>query len=583
MTPDPPNHEPTPGTIPELFTAAVARRGEASALGTITGGRLQWLSWRELADQVAAWQTVFAGEFGMRRGDRVAQLSANCGEWIVADLAIQGLGAVHVPLHAALAPEQAAAQIRHSGASVVVVREAAMAERLRPLVDGVQFATHGEMVGRASAAVRGPAIPSPALCGDDLATILYTSGTTGEPLGVMLSQRNLVTNAHGIAAAVKTSGDETRLGILPLSHIYARTCDFYSWLVHGAKLVIAESRETVFRDLLEVRPTAINAVPYFYQKVVDRLRVAGVESSSPQRARTGGGADADPSHPLDGAALRGILGGAVKRCFCGGAGLPPETDRFFAERGLPILCGYGLTEAAPVISATSPGGYRTGTVGPPLPGVEVRLADDGEIECRGPNVMQGYWQNAEATARVLQDGWLRTGDLGEWDAAGHLRIAGRKKELIVLATGKNVAPAQLEQRLNGSPWIEQACVVGDGRKCLAALIVPQGDALRREIKRRRLLVWSRRRALSHPKILALYREEINRCLSDLAEFEQIAAFTLVGRAFSLDLGEVTPKLSLRRAVINERFAIEIDAMYRRSLTKHFRPPPPGGEGLGEGG
>jgi long-chain acyl-CoA synthetase len=534
-----------PTTIPQLFAATVERRGDAPALGSIAAGELTWRTWQDLAAEVSAWSSFLADEAGVGHGDRVAQVSPNCAEWVLADLAIQSLGAVHVPLHAALSPEQAAAQIAHSEARVAIARDAATADRLRPyLGTDVKLLAHADlptfspraMAGGSSLSAASRRAPAP----DDLATILYTSGTTGEPLGVMLTQRNLVTNAVGITKAVGSTGNEIRLGILPLSHIYARTCDLSSWLVHGGRLVIAESRETIFRDCQLVKPTAINAVPYFYQKVVDRVR-ASTEYN----------------------ALRNELGGAVRRCFCGGAALPPETDQFFAERELPILCGYGLTEASPVITATSPGDYRSGTVGRPLPDVEIRLADDGEILTRGPHVMRGYWRNDAATAGVLRDEWLATGDLGAIDAAGHLRIAGRKKELIVLATGKNVAPAAIEGRLNGSPWIEQACVVGDGRKCLAALIVPNGDRLRGEIKSRGLWVWSRSRALTHPQVLKLYREEITRCLADLAQFEQVAAFTLIGRTFSLEHGEVTPKLSLRRKVIEQRFAVEIDSMFAR--------------------
>jgi long-chain acyl-CoA synthetase len=537
-------------TIPGLFTAAVAARPNEPALAAVAHGQLQWHAWGKLAAGVAAWKASLAA-LGVASGERVAQLSANCPGWIVADLAIQELGAVHVPLHASLAPEQAAEQVVHSEARLVLAANAQMADRLRPhLPAHVPVVLHEQLLV-ADAAANSPRTtvgPAP----DDLATILYTSGTTGAPLGVMLSQRNLVANALAITQTAAPPGDELRLCLLPLSHIYARTCDLYIWLVNRSRLVLAESRETVFRDCGLVGPTAINAVPYFYQKVVDRLRAGGGE--------------------IDGAALRSALGGAIQRCYCGGASLPPEVDRFFAERDLPILCGYGLTEAAPVITATSPGGYRAGTVGQPLPDVEVRLTDDGEITVRGPNVMQGYWRNEVATSRVLRDGWLATGDLGEWDAArpgespaetGHLRIVGRKKEMLVLATGKKVAPTRVEERLAGSPWIEQACVVGDGRKCLAALIVPNGEALRQEVKRRRLLVWSRRRALTHPQVLALYRGEIDRCLSGLAEFEQVGAFTLMGRSFALDRGEVTPKQSLCRSVIQRTFADEIEAMYRR--------------------
>jgi long-chain acyl-CoA synthetase len=564
-----------PPTIPELFDAAVAARQDEPALGVILGGQLTWRTWGELAALVAIWEGALAA-LGVKPGDRVAQISTNCLEWILADFAIHRLGAVHVPLHAALAAPQAAELIAHCGAAVVLVRDAALADRIAPLVPpGTQLVLHSTLQasgGQASGGRKPPGsshveteadhLPKkdesaeaggsrPPLasedCADALATILYTSGTTGPPLGVMLSQRNLVSNAVAMTVAAVPSSDEIRLCLLPLSHIYARTCDLYTWLVHQGRMVLAESRETIFRDCQLAAPNAINAVPYFYQKVVDRLRNAG-------------GAQ-------DAAALRNALGGALRRCYCGGASLPPEVDRFFAERGLPIHCGYGLTESAPVIAATIPGAYRSGTVGPPLEGVEVRLADDGEVLARGPNIMLGYWQNEAATARAIQDGWLHTGDLGEWDAAGHLRIVGRKKEMIVLATGKKVAPTRVEQLLAGSPWIEQACVVGDARKCLAALIVPNGDALRGEIKRRRLWIWSRRRALTHPQVVALYREEINRCLSTLADFEQVGPFTLLGRAFALEHGEVTPKLSLCRTVIQQRFADEIDLMYRQTKMK----------------
>jgi long-chain acyl-CoA synthetase len=525
-----------PPTIPQLFDVAVAARRDEPALAPIADGQLTWRTWGELAALVAAWEGAL-GELGVEAGDRVAQISPNCLEWVLADLAIQRLRAVHVPLHAALAAPQAAELVAHCGAAVTLVRDAALADRIAPLMPaGTKVVLHADLPQTGVGPVSRAAPQA-----SELATILYTSGTTGPPLGVMLSQRNLVSNAIAMTVAAVPSSDEIRLCLLPLSHIYARTCDLYTWLVHRGRMVLAESRETLFRDCQLAAPNAINAVPYFYQKVVDRLRNAG-------------GA-------LDAEALQRALGGALRRCYSGGASLPPEVDRFFAERGLPILCGYGLTESAPVISATIPGEYQSGTVGPPLPGVEVRLADDGEVLARGPNIMLGYWQNDAATARAIQDGWLHTGDLGQWGDAGHLRIVGRKKEMIVLATGKKVAPTRVEQLLAGSPWIEQACVVGDGRKCLAALVVPNGDALGREIKRRRLWVWSRRRALTHPQIVALYREEINRCLSELADFEQVGPFMLLGRAFALERGEVTPKLSLCRSVIQQRFAREIDAMY----------------------
>ena len=534
-------------TIPALLAATVAARPVEPALGVIEGGELRWLSWRQLADKVHAWAAELTTR-GVQAGDRVAQLSPNCEGWIIADLALQTIGAVHVPLHTSLAASQIQEQITHSGAKLLIVAagfgETGLRRQVSPkLASPVSEKPTYEMrhsdfpTAPSQTPLTHPASP------DDLATILYTSGTTGPPRGVMLTQRNVAANAVAMADELATGNVETRLLLLPLSHIYARTCDLYCWIYRGSRLVIAESRETALRDCKLAQPTVINAVPYFYQKVADGLR-----SSSPH---------------VDAATLKAALGGAVKMLFCGGAALPAEVERFFEDRELPVMCGYGLTEASPVITATTPATYSPGSVGRPLPNVEVRLAADGEVQVRGPSVMQGYWQNDAATARAIEDGWLHTGDLGQWDAKGNLRIVGRKKEMLVLATGKKVAPTHIEQLLLGSPWIEQCCVLGDGRKCLAALIVPNPDALRAEIRRQRLWVWSRRRALSHPKVLAHYRKEIDRCLADAAEFEQVGAFTLLGRGFSIERGELTPKLSLCRKVIEQSFGSEIEAMYRR--------------------
>jgi long-chain acyl-CoA synthetase len=540
-------------TIPALFQAAVAAGGDRPALGAVEGGRVVWRSWNELAADVDGLRRQLV-ERDVRPGDRVVQVSANCADWVTADLAIQAAGAVHVPVHPSLANAQIREQIAHSGARVVLVRDRALAERLRgqPVGEG---RAEGGLVVEVAAELReerqsgGSADPSAdlrvtgaAAAGpDDLATILYTSGTTGAPRGVMLTQRNLAVNAMATTDEIRPDDDDLRLGILPLSHIYARTCDLYSWIYHGGRFVLAESRETVFRDLGLVRPTVINAVPYFYQKAVDELRKRG-------------GAE-------DETALRELFGGRIKLCLCGGAALAPEVDQFFAERGLPILCGYGLTEASPVISVTTADTYVAGTVGRPLANLEIRLADDGEVQVRGESIMRGYWRDEASTAAILEDGWLKTGDLGAFDADGSLRIVGRKKEILVLATGKNVAPTQVETLLAGSPLVEQACVLGDGRKFLAALVVPNGDALRKEIRQRRLWVWSKRRAVTHPKVRALYRTEIDRCLTQIGHCEQIGQFVILPRAFSQDLGELTAKLSLRREVIAKNFAREIEAMY----------------------
>jgi long-chain acyl-CoA synthetase len=479
-------------------------------------------------------------------------------------------------LHTALSSEQIVEQVVDSGAKLLLVSSRApqaLADKLDPTV---RIVSHDSPIAASLPARRGPAsrrlaaiealetmaeqensaIPIPqsairnpqfAIPPGALATIIYTSGTTGRPRGVMLSHRNLLSNAIATIEAVGGGHDETRLCFLPLSHIYARTCDLYSWLRRGTRLVLAESRETIVRDCQLVRPTVINGVPYFYQKIAQQLHAAG---DTGQRG-----------------AIQNLLGGNLKRCFCGGAAVAPDVESLFAAQGLPLLSGYGLTEVAPVVSAASLENYRPGTVGRPLANLEVRLAPDGEILVRGPSVMLGYWQDAAATAATIVDGWLHTGDLGELDAAGNLRVVGRKKELIVLSTGKNVSPLLVEQLLSSSPLVEQVCVVGEGRPCLAALVVPNPDALRGEIRRRRLWVWSKRRAAGHPAIRALYRAEIERVLSTAGRDQQVGPFAILPRGFSIERGELTPKLSLRRSQIAANFALLIERIYAPSTAR----------------
>jgi len=353
---------------------------------------------------------------------------------------------------------------------------------------------------------------------DDLATILYTSGTTARPRGVMLSQGNLAANAAALVEAHAGHSDPTRLCILPLTHIYARTCDLYTWVCRGSQLVLAERRDTLPRDCQLVRPTSLNAVPYVYQRIADRVRAAGLDDEA--------------------AVLRGVFGGQMHRLMCGGAALAPDAEAWYANRGLPVLCGYGLSEASPVVSSSTLAAHRLYSVGRPLPGVEVRIAEDGEVLVRSTGVMLGYWQDPAATAEAIRGGWLHTGDLGELDDDGYLAISGRKKELIVLSTGKNVSPTRVENLLTASPHIEQAAVFGDGRAGLVALIVPAAGGFAREV----------------------YAEEITACLVSCAAEERIRRFAILDRPFSSELGELTPKLSLCRDVIAHNFADQLAAL-----------------------
>jgi long-chain acyl-CoA synthetase len=517
-------------TIPAFFAQTVANRGDQQALGFIRGGELHWRTWREVFDESSQLAARIAIA-GIKPGDRVIQVSENRYEWIITDLALHLAGAVHVPVHVSLSGEQIAAQIVDSGARLVLVSRDELLTKFAALIDPsipVWCYEHEQNAPPTNTTSPQSPVPSPQ-SPDSLATILYTSGTTGRPRGVMLSQRNLACNAAATAEAFGPDVNQVRLNILPLSHIYARTCDLYIWVYVGCQLVLAESRETLARDCQLVQPTMLNAVPYVYQKIADRIRAAGDDAA--QEAKN----------------LQAFFGGRIETLCCGGAPLAPDVEQWFADRGQPILLGYGLTESSPVISMSIPTARRFRSCGRPIPDIEVRIADDGEVITRGSHVMLGYWQNDAATAEAIRDGWLHTGDLGQLDSNNFLSINGRKKELIVLSTGKKVHPTHVESLLTASPLIEQAAVFGEGRPYLIALIVPAGCGLATHDNS----------GGTHQQIAA----EIPRCLQPAAHEEQISKFIILDRPFSVDRGELTAKLSLCRTVIARNFSQQIADLY----------------------
>jgi long-chain acyl-CoA synthetase len=556
-------------TIPEMFTATVERFAERQALGILRDGQLRWHTWGELAADVQGLAGTLA-EWGILPGDRVAQWVPNSCDWIVADLAILSLGAVHVPLHTSLSAEQAAAQIRQSGARLLFQAEelpnlAALLPPGFPVTprsamkgSGRHCDSPAESFGSprrlACGEVQGSGkkqcsstspIPQsarslPAVVGNpqSLATILFTSGTTGQPRGVMLSHANLVSNTHAMIAGVGSTDDEVRLGVLPLSHVFARNSDLYCWIMQGSRLALVEGRDTFLRDCQLVQPTLITGVPYLYEKVAEQAQAA--------------------AHGDRPGTVQRLLGGRIRSCLCGGAAASPKLEEFFLRQGLPLMPGYGLTETSPVLSATHHGNYVPGTVGQPVPGIEVRLTADREIVVRGPCVMQGYWQDESATQAAIVDGWFHTGDLGHFTPDGNLRIVGRLKELIVLSTGKKVSPLAVERRLTGSPLIEQACVVGEGQRKLGALLVSRLEELQLRLCTSGL---DERLPMSDACVRALYRAELDRLTGDLSQDEQVGHFALLARPFLQEQGEITSKCSLCREVIAEHFASEIAAMY----------------------
>ncbi|MCA9198020.1 MAG: long-chain fatty acid--CoA ligase [Planctomycetales bacterium] len=546
-----------PQTIAAMAWQRLAQPSEQPALFRKHADEFQATTWQQLAVDVL--QTVDRlHRLGIKVGDRVAQLSENRYEWIVADLAIHFLRAIHVPIHAPLAPPQVLFQIQHSQAKAVLISNQTQFDKLTPLGDKLPDNLHvilfepvehadtlnavqlNELAGSAESGRNIAQRNVDTAATEDIASILYTSGTTGEPKGVILTHRNLVSNAISTVEAFGMNQHVRRLCFLPLSHIFARTCDLYTWLAAGCELALATSRDTVLADCQLFQPTEINGVPYFYDRVWRILK----EHS----------ADQTPG------ALKQILGSKIHHCCSGGAALPDHVFDYYQQQGVPIYQGYGLSETSPVISLSTPNAFRRSASGTAIKDVQVRLAEDGEILTKGPHVMPGYWHNDQATAEVIQDGWFSTGDYGHIDDDGFIFITGRKKELIVTAAGKNVAPVLLESLLTEDSLIDQAMVIGDGRSFLTALVVPNSQLVSLHHDQHH----TGNRPSECEACRAYMQDIVNGRLECVSYHEQVRKITLLSEPFSIEKAELTPKLSLRREVIQQHFADAIEAMYRKS-------------------
>jgi long-chain acyl-CoA synthetase len=538
---------------------------------------------------------------GIRRGDRVALISENRYEWVVADLAILGSGAVTVPIYATLTPEQCRAILADSQARAIFVSNATQLAKVRAvqrdlpklefiipiepaLAEGPLEKSWDLVTGRgALARAADPLLfreGADFIGPEDLATIIYTSGTTGEPKGTMLSHSNISENAEACLKVIRLGPSDVSLCFLPLSHVFERMAGVYTMLAAGATIAFARSIETVAEDAAAVRPTVMTGVPRFYEKV--RMRVLENARSQPllrrgvfywalgeglrkARARLAGRRPFAPLAPLAdllvGAKVRARMGGRLRMGFSGGAALHPMVLEFFLAMGIPIIEGYGLTETSPVITLTPLGRERAGSVGPPIPGAEVKIGPEGEILTRSPYVMQGYWHNEEATEEALRGGWFHTGDVGFLDSDGYLHVTDRLKDLLVTSGGKNVAPQPIEARLKASKWITEAVLIGDHRPCIVALLVPKFERLESLARRNGWPFASRRELLAHPEILAIFQRRMDLLNETLAPFERIKRFALLDREMTQEGGELTPTLKVRRRVIRERHAGLIESLY----------------------
>jgi long-chain acyl-CoA synthetase len=416
----------------------------------------------------------------------------------------------------------------------------------------------------------------------DLLTIIYTSGTTGKPKGVMLTHENIISNILAAEPIMPYHSGDTCLSHLPLSHIFERTAGYYTMLYKGVTIAYAEDIKTVADNLLEVKPTVLISVPRLFEKIYTKI-IMGAQSGGFMKRQIFKAARSiakkavpylNSDKPMPGGLRRKYAmadklvyskikektGGRIKICLTGGAPLAKEIGEFFTGFGIPLYEGYGLTETSPVVAVNVPGRNRPGTVGQPLRGVEVKIENDGEICIRGSNVMLGYYKNSEATEAAIINGWFHTGDIGILDEDRFLRITDRKKDLLVTSGGKNIAPQPLENALKLSPLIEHAVIIGDDRNFVSALIFPPWETVEEWAPAKN---WTTdpEALVKNPEFIKAIEEEVNLYMKDFAHYEKVKKFRVLGTSLTVEGGELTPSMKIKRKVINERFAMEIDAIY----------------------
>eukprot|EP00752_Nemacystus_decipiens_P013170 g11659.t1 len=591
-------------TLPDLFFRQAKQFGDRPYLFAKREGDWRAWSWTEAADRAAAFAAALEA-VGVKPGDRVALVAENRPEWLIADLGVMIARGVTVPAYTTNTVENHVHILSDSGASVAIVSTAQLAKRLLPACEAVGLKTviameplpdapaeiavhsfdalldeHGGAQARA-AAERKALEPER----DEMACIIYTSGTGGAPMGVMLSHANMLCNVMGADHFLRTlpgleEGEEVFLSFLPLSHSYEHTVGQFVPMAIGAQVYYAEGLDKLIQNIAEVRPTIMTAVPRLYESIRGRIlhgaaQAGGLKEKLLHKAVEIGGKRYDAPETLTLAdrmldpvldkmvrrKVRERFGGRLKAFVSGGAPLNYDVGKFFIALGMEVLQGYGQTEAAPVVSVNLPHKNKLLTVGPPLEGVEVRIAEDGEILVRGELVMLGYWNQPEKTAETVKDGWLHTGDVGEQDADGFLKITDRKKDIIVNSGGDNVSPQRVEGVLCLEPEVLQAMVHGDKRPHLVALVAPDPDWLTQ---------WAREQGKSAHTLEALHDDPdlhkaiaaaIDRANKQLSVIEKVRRVQIAGAPFSVENGMLTPSMKIRRHVIRREYGPALEALY----------------------
>jgi long-chain acyl-CoA synthetase len=601
-------------TVPDMFQTLVNERPNLKTFYTKEENGWQGVELLDLQKSVEDFANGLKN-LGINDYDKVAIIGANSRKWAISDYAIAHIRAVSVPVYPTLIPAQSQYVVEHSESKIAIVQDAIQLDKVYSLINDASSELSTIIImddnynGSKEHVVKFSEVfnmknevhdireISKTVKPEDLLTLIYTSGTTGNPKGVMLSHANICNNLLSIDAIIKAAmelnpelkpadGIERFVSFLPISHSFERVGGHYSIFSQGTSIYYAEMNftpEILFENIREVRPTFLTAVPRIFEKIHAKIMdtvsdMTGVKKSLAEWSIAVGmqtvpyrqaskklpfmlGLKYNIADKLVLNKFRAALGGKVRACSSGGSALSKEVGSFFCGIGISIIEGYGLTETSPVMTIGHPDFFKFGTVGKAIPGVEVKIASDGEIICRGHNVMQGYYKNEEATNEAIVGGWFHSGDIGEFDEDGLLRITDRKKSLIVTSGGKNVAPQPMEVSLTSNKYIEQCNVVGDDRNFISALIVPNKENLIAWAEKQGLASLDYKSLCAHDQAYDMFDAIVRSTMTNFSRYESIRKFALIADEWTVDRGELTPKMSIKRKVVIEKHKDEIEAIY----------------------
>jgi long-chain acyl-CoA synthetase len=592
-------------TIPELFVFLTEEyKVDKKFLFRKINGAFEGISYKEFKIETENFALGLAA-LGIKSGDKVAIIAENRPEWVYSDMAILALGAVDVPLYPSLTAESVQFIINNSESKgiilsnkfqlnkilkikplchqlkfIIVMNEKDITPKTQGLYSFREIQEMGEIFGKNHSRYLKDCMKK--IHENDLCTIIYTSGTTGEPKGVMLSHKNILSNVNKTLEIFPIGKDDIFLSFLPMCHIFERMGGYYTGFSSGGSIYFAESIELVSNNIVEVKPTIITTVPRLFERIHAKI-IKNIESQSLSKQRIFAWAietgrqymytkkerrfsmslsvKRKIADKLVFSKLREKMGGKLKFFISGGAALPRHVGEFFEAVGILIIEGYGLTESSPIITANRLNDYKFGSVGKVFPGVEVKIAVDGEILAKGPNIMMGYYKNKKETEESLKNGWLHTGDIGHFDSDGFLVITDRKKHLFKTTSGKYIAPTHIENLFLGSKYIDQFVLIGDRRKFLSALIVPDFEALREYADSHKIEYVNNNDLVNKKEIHELFDLDMSQFQKKLANYERVRKFTLLDHNFSIESGEITPSFKVKRKFVEERYGPLIEEMY----------------------